>query len=82
MPLYRKVEAFGMWSERINGTIKDITYWTRISRWRVLGGTPVLLECLTYRQRGHVGPELDIGVGLRTQEEWDYWKERDPICVK
>ncbi len=43
------------------------------------GAGPQLVECRTYRWLGHVGPRDDIDVGLRSQEELDWWKERCPI---
>lgn len=43
------------------------------------GTGPQLIECRTYRWLGHVGPRDDIDVGLRSQEELDWWKERCPI---
>ncbi|MBE9506026.1 MAG: hypothetical protein IMY84_04350, partial [Chloroflexi bacterium] len=38
-----------------------------------------LLECLTYRWRGHVGPRYDIDKDLRSQAELDRWMARCPI---
>jgi len=40
---------------------------------------PTLIECRTYRWRGHVGPECDIKMGYRTQEELNKWMRRCPI---
>ncbi|MEZ5690641.1 MAG: thiamine pyrophosphate-dependent dehydrogenase E1 component subunit alpha [Rickettsiales bacterium] len=41
---------------------------------------PALIEAVTYRWRGHVGPREDIDVGIRrSQEEINAWKKRDPI---
>lgn len=42
------------------------------------GGSPFMLECVTYRTRAHHGAGDGIGV-TRTQEEWDMWRERNPI---
>jgi pyruvate dehydrogenase E1 component alpha subunit len=41
------------------------------------GGGATLLECLTYRWDGHFGG--DPGVGYRTREEIEAWKQRCPI---
>jgi pyruvate dehydrogenase E1 component alpha subunit len=39
-----------------------------------------LLEAVTYRHRGHVGPKEDVDVGLRRSlAELAAWKRRDPI---
>lgn len=42
--------------------------------------TPAFLEAITYRWRGHVGPDENIDVGVRRRkEDVDAWKARDPI---
>lgn len=44
------------------------------------GDGPGLLEAVTYRHRGHVGPKEDIDVGVRRKlEDVEKWKRRDPI---
>lgn len=44
------------------------------------GGGPAFLEAVTYRHRGHVGPNDDVDVGVRrTMSELAQWKRRDPI---
>ena len=43
------------------------------------GGGPTLLECRTYRWRGHVGPALDLDVGAKRRDELDEWRAKDPI---
>jgi TPP-dependent pyruvate/acetoin dehydrogenase alpha subunit len=41
---------------------------------------PVFLEAVTYRHRGHVGPDENIDVGIRRKpEDLVAWKRRDPI---
>lgn len=44
------------------------------------GGGPTLLECRTYRWRGHVGPALDLDVGHDRRGELAEWRQRDPIA--
>jgi len=44
------------------------------------GGGPSLLECRTYRWRGHVGPSYDVDVGVQRKDELPYWRARDPIA--
>jgi pyruvate dehydrogenase E1 component alpha subunit len=42
---------------------------------------PVFIEAITYRWRGHVGPNEDIDVGLRrSMSELKAWKQRDPVA--
>lgn len=43
-------------------------------------GNPAYLEAVTYRWRGHVGPNEDIDVGIRrSPDELSAWKQRDPV---
>lgn len=43
------------------------------------GEGPSVMEFRTYRWRDHVGPNFDIPVGYRTQDELDGWMRRCPI---
>jgi pyruvate dehydrogenase E1 component alpha subunit len=43
---------------------------------------PVFMECVTYRLRGHVGPDDNIQgshTDIRPEAEIDEWKNKDPI---
>jgi len=40
---------------------------------------PTLLECMVNRWRGHVGPNWDYHVGLRSKEKIKKWKKNCPI---
>ena len=45
---------------------------------------PVFMECLTYRSRGHVGPDDNIQgehTDIRPEAEILEWKKKDPIIV-
>lgn len=46
------------------------------------GNGPFFLECLTYRQRGHVGPDDNVQGGhtdIRPKAELEQWLTKDPI---
>lgn len=44
------------------------------------GNGPSFIEAVTYRWRGHVGPNIDIDVGVkRSLSELEAWKKRDPL---
>ncbi len=43
------------------------------------GHGPTLLECRTYRWRGHVGPNYDLDKGLRSREEFETWTAKCPL---
>jgi len=44
------------------------------------GEGPSLLECRTYRWRGHVGPSWDMDVGVKRRDELKQWLPRCPIA--
>ena len=37
------------------------------------------MECITFRQKAHVGPWEDVSVGFRKKELVDKWKKRCPL---
>lgn len=43
------------------------------------GMGPTLIECRTFRWRGHVGPAWDMDVGIKRKDDLKQWMERDPI---
>ncbi|HXF83477.1 MAG TPA: thiamine pyrophosphate-dependent dehydrogenase E1 component subunit alpha [bacterium] len=44
------------------------------------GEGPTLLECRTFRWRGHVGPSWDMDVGVKRKDELKDWLPRDPVA--
>lgn len=81
--LAERAEAFGVRARRIYGN--DVTSVYRATREAATrarqGGGPTLLEMVTYRWCGHVGPEDDDHLEYRPSEELDDWKLRDPIIA-
>jgi len=79
--LFRKAEAFNVPSVRIDGNnvLEVISAASKAIYNARLGKGPTLIECMTYRWRGHVGPNYDIDKGLRSQDEVNYWMNRCPI---
>jgi len=79
--IYRKAEVCGMPGVRVDGNSAAEVYRaaTEAIENARRGGGPTLIECMTYRWRGHVGPNYDLDKGLRSKEEVDYWMERCPI---
>ena len=76
--IYRKAAAFGMAGEEVDGM--DVLA-VRAAAQRAMdraraGGGPTLLECLTYRYRGHSLADPDE---LRDEQEKAFWVQRDPI---
>lgn len=59
--------------ESVYETMKDAITWVREKQ------KPILIECMTYRFRDHSNTGTGINETVRTQEEWEQWKENDPI---
>ncbi|MDP2729857.1 MAG: thiamine pyrophosphate-dependent dehydrogenase E1 component subunit alpha [Dehalococcoidales bacterium] len=79
--IYKKAEAFCMPGVRVDGNNVIEVYQAAkkaIEQAR-RGEGPTLIECMTYRWRGHVGPNDDLDKGLRSQEELEYWMDRCPV---
>jgi pyruvate dehydrogenase E1 component alpha subunit len=68
--------------ERLDGN--DVTaVWQAAHRAVQLarrGGGPTLLECRTFRWRGHVGASFDLDVGVQRRGELSAWLVQDPIA--
>lgn len=76
--IWRKASAFGMHGEEVDGMDVIAVYEASqraVQRARN-GDGPTLLECLTYRFRGHSLADPDE---LRSQQEKEFWADRDPI---
>ncbi|MEL6939850.1 MAG: pyruvate dehydrogenase (acetyl-transferring) E1 component subunit alpha [Cyanobacteria bacterium J06598_1] len=76
--IYKKASVFGMPGYELDGM--DVmavraAAKTAVERARA-GEGPTLLECLTYRYRGHSVADPDE---LRPAEEKKFWRDRDPI---
>jgi len=76
--IWRKASAFGMHGEEVDGmdvlAVRGAAQ-RAIERARA-GEGPTLLECLTYRYRGHSLADPDE---LRSEKEKEFWGKRDPI---
>ena len=78
-----RAEALGVVAETVDGNdvlaVADaaLRFTTKLRD----GGGPMLLECMTYRLREHVGPFRDheLGRGYRSEAEYLEWVARCPI---
>ncbi len=71
----KRAESFGIPASTIDGNNIVEVYRAAgeaVERARG-GGGPSFIECLTYRWRGHVGPNWDIEKGIREKKEVDWW---------
>lgn len=73
--------AFGSHGVCIDGNDAISVYWSAkkaVEKARA-GAGPSLIEALTYRWKGHVGPEADHEKGLRPKDELLEWIKRCPV---
>lgn len=73
--------AQGMESIQVDGN--DVVAVYRVAEAAVrrarVGDGPTLIECRTFRWRGHVGPAWDTDVGVKRKDELKEWLPRDPL---
>jgi len=75
-----RAAAYGLPGEQVNGMDVLAVYdaATRAVERARRGAGPTLLECLTYRYRGHSKSDAQR---YRTREEVEDWRTRDPIVL-
>jgi TPP-dependent pyruvate/acetoin dehydrogenase alpha subunit len=81
VPIFKRAEGFGVKAIQVDGNnalevFKAMGDAVQLAR---SGGGPTFIEAITYRILEHCGPNSDVSLGFRTQEEVDGWKKRDPI---
>lgn len=84
LPISRIAEPFGIEIHTVDGN--DVLHVHEASRQAVetcrIGNGPVFMEFMTYRLRGHVGPDDNIQgnhLDIRPKEEIAMWMDKDPI---
>jgi len=77
-----RAQAYGVPSEIIDGMdiIEIYKAVNRAIQRARKGEGPSLIECKTYRFKGHAEGDPDAGI-YRTKEELEEWKKRDPIQI-
>ena len=79
--IYKTVASFGIETHIGNGN--DVSKVFEITQNAVnniiAGNGPQFIEFSTYRWLEHCGPNYDNDIGYRTEKEFLYWKEKDPI---
>ena len=80
--IYKTGEAHGIPGIQLDGNDVVAVYQAALEAVnRARGGAgPSLLECRTYRWRGHVGPSWDMDVGVKRREELQEWLPKDPMA--
>lgn len=84
LPIYKVAEPFTVTSIQVDGNnlLEVISRSKQAVEYVRSGNGPYFIECLTYRQRGHVGPDdkvNDCHVENRPIKEVNKWSKRDPI---
>ena len=76
--IWRKANAFGMYGEEVDGmNVLAVRAAAQRALQRARDGEgPTLIECLTYRYRGHSLADPDE---LRAEKEKEFWAKRDPL---
>lgn len=82
--IFKIAKPFGIPSFRIDGNNVLKVYETakKAIEYSRKGKGPVFIECITYRLRGHVGPDDNIQgthTDIRPKNEIASWLKRDPI---
>jgi TPP-dependent pyruvate/acetoin dehydrogenase alpha subunit len=79
--IYKMVEAIGIPTLFVDGNDPQAVYEAALIAIAHIrdGRGPFFLELATYRWREHCGPNYDNNIGYRTEEEFQKWKQKDPI---
>lgn len=79
--IYKWIEAYGMESHSADGNNPiqaSLLISSSVEKIRS-GMGPIFLEFSTYRWREHCGPNYDNEIGYRSVEEYEKWKDIDPL---
>lgn len=84
--IYKIAEPFGIYSIKVDGNdvLKVYEETKKCIELVSSGNGPVFMECLTYRLRGHVGPDDNIQGhhhDIRPASEVEEWRKKDPISM-
>lgn len=84
--IYKMGQPLGITSKRVEGNDVVKVYETAQELVDLCrrGEGPALLECVTYRMRGHVGPDDNIQgthTDIRPPKEIEEWKHKDPVVM-
>ncbi len=84
IPIVEIGKTFGIVSYAVDGNDVLSVYETAKEALKFCreGGGPIFVECLTYRLRGHVGPDDNVQgahTDIRPLEEIEKWRKKDPI---
>jgi len=77
----KRAEGYGIKGIQVNGN--EVLEVYKAAQEAILGSRkgegPVLIECRTYRWKGHVGPDCDYEKGCRPLQELQEWTAKCPV---
>ena len=79
--IYELANAIGANSSDANGydVLESYRVLSKAVDFVKQGGGPAFVELTTYRWREHCGPNYDNDLGYRSVDEFEQWREKDPI---
>jgi len=82
-PICQMVQALGCSGEQGDGNnASEVFQKVNLAVKNIRKGCgPYFFEFATYRWHEHCGPNFDNHLGYRTEEEFQAWKAKDPICL-
>src|SRR5260370_39111353 len=80
--IFRAGDAHGIPGVRVDGNDASVVYETALDAVRRArsGGGPTLIECRTYRWRGHLGYSMDFAAGVGRKDVLPDWLSEDPVA--
>jgi pyruvate dehydrogenase E1 component alpha subunit len=79
--IFKRGSIFGIQGIRCDGNdaIEILDTSRRLIEKIRKGSGPFLMECRTYRWKGHVGPDSDVETGCRPSGELNTWMKKCPV---
>jgi acetoin:2,6-dichlorophenolindophenol oxidoreductase subunit alpha len=79
----KRADSYGMPGLQVDGNnVVEVFSAVREAVQRARNGNgSSLIECRTYRWKGHVGPDCDYEKGCRPRQEFEDWQRRCPVTT-
>lgn len=79
--IYKMVSSMGIESTSCDGNDPLLSYHSIKEKIDLIrkSSKPQFMEFSTYRWREHCGPNFDNNIGYRHEEEFQFWKKKDPL---
>lgn len=79
----KRADSYGIPGVQVDGNnVREVYRAVREAVQRAHNnGGPTLVECRTYRWKGHVGPDCDYEKGCRPRQELEEWLKKCPVAA-